>query len=455
MLQGCSSEKGSTYSSTTNEVNNKVYWKNKIEINLPDIYQGGQIQNVDPIDLNNDGLQDIIIHTSLGPHYISSDLSAPVKDALVVYIQEPNGNYRYSNEEVFGKEIISFGAGSLKKVFADFNNDSFMDVAYALHREDGRPGPVINGNLVWGSTQQVVMSNGNGTYRIDVLPGLALYQTSVTTVKDSDGATNLIYGGGYPTRTVSYRYHDNKWQIIENYPILSGWDMLGIQNYLIDYDHEGRYSTPPQNGITLYKKSDDNWIKHDYLNLGVFETSVNQGTDNAFRYHGQLVINFNVVASCALNLNDSTTLSIARLESSTVPENYLGYLGPYEDLPLNMWYTAIQVNENGLKELDVLKDKFTKKHGVYFNCNDINADGYDDLVIHTKDAPVETFSVFLNNMGKELILTNLEGLSEIGSLAPNAFYQDMNNDGLGDVVIQNLANLKIYIGIEPQLIMEK
>jgi len=454
ILQSCSNENVSKYSSTPKDVDNNKYWKNGIEINLPYIYQGGQIQNVDPIDLNNDGLQDIILHTSLGQHYISSDLSAPFKDALVVYIQERDGSYRYGNEEIFGKEIIGFGAQSGKKVFADFNNDSFIDVAYSLHREDGRPGPVINGNLVWGSTQQVVMSNGDGTYRIDILSGPPLYQTGITTVKFSDTITDLVYGGGYPVMTVSYRYHNNKWIIIESYPTLSGWDILGIQNYLLDYDNEGRWMTPPQNGITLYKQSDNVWLKHDYFTLGIFETSVNQGMDNAFRYNNQLMINFNMVNSCALNLNDNTKLLIARLESSVVPENYFGYLD-YEDLPLNIWYTAIQVDENGLKELDILKDRFTKEHGVYFTCNDINADGYEDVVVHTKDSPVETFSVFLNNQGKELILTNLEGLSEIGSLAPHAFYQDINNDGLGDIVIQNLANLKIYLGTEPQLIMEK
>ena len=469
MIQSCSNENVSKYSSTindvdnvskyssiTNDIDNNKYWKSRFEINLPDIYQGAQIQDVDTVDLNNDKLLDLILITGLGPHIISDNLSAPVKDAIVVYLQDSNGNYKLGNKEIFGKDIMSFGSSAGKKVFADFNNDNFIDIAYALHREDGRPGPVVNGVLTWGSTQQVIMSNGDGTYRIDVLSGPPLFQRGIAAVQISDNKTDLIYGN-YPYPAIAYRYENNRWINLTNYPIISGVDMRGFKDILIDMDTHGNYEMPPTNGISYFKNNGTEWLKEDYVQLGIFETWVNEGSHTAYRYQNKLLINFHMVESCSLTLNDNSEVIIAKLESQVVPENYYGPLGAHYELEAFSFYTAFKIDKTGLTELDIIKGRFDKTHGVYFTCTDINADGFDDFVIHTKDAhsPKETFSVFINNLGEELVLTELSGLSEIGSLAPNAFFKDINNDGLGDIIIQDLANLKIYNGIKQQLSMEK
>jgi len=91
-----------------------------------------------PVDINLDSYNDLIVHYWCGPKEFGVYIDTPVPDAVVAFKNNGDETFTIANSEVFGQEALSFGAASRKVVEADFNGDGYLDILYALNKEDGR-----------------------------------------------------------------------------------------------------------------------------------------------------------------------------------------------------------------------------------------------------------------------------------------------------------------------------
>lgn len=119
------------------------------------------------IDLNKDGQLDFVFH--LFQLQSSANwgtvTSAATPNNLLVFLSQSDGSYAERSINLFLGELSTSLPGMSRKVsIADLNQDGWLDWVYALNREDGRSGnPSVNST----SQAAAVLSNGDGTYRIE------------------------------------------------------------------------------------------------------------------------------------------------------------------------------------------------------------------------------------------------------------------------------------------------
>ena len=99
------------------------------------------LQMVSLVDLNADGKKDIVAHYWHNIWDAGSDYYESVPNKVIAFLQDDDQIFVNSNIEVFGEENVDlFGGASRKQTLGDFNYDGYIDIAYAMNREDGRPG---------------------------------------------------------------------------------------------------------------------------------------------------------------------------------------------------------------------------------------------------------------------------------------------------------------------------
>ena len=125
-------------------------------------------------------------------------------DSVVVLLQKDTGVWEVGNRELFGYDRPQLGHGSRKTNLADFNQDGYPDFMWSGGREDGRAPERIDPDDRWSPTnmasasQKVMISNGDGTYRIEDL-NLRVYGHAGTVAKMQNGQTDVIYPSGRPS----------------------------------------------------------------------------------------------------------------------------------------------------------------------------------------------------------------------------------------------------------------
>lgn len=92
------------------------------------------VQFVIPVRLNNDSLQDFIVHYWCGqPLPWGREVKTATPDALVAQVSQPDGTYKVSNELIFGSKYYGLGGASRKYVRGDINGDGRDDFAFAMN----------------------------------------------------------------------------------------------------------------------------------------------------------------------------------------------------------------------------------------------------------------------------------------------------------------------------------
>ena len=180
----------------------------------PDFASWGKpwVKAMDAIDFNGDGLMDILVKLEHNRdtrnevevlrnngEWTDNGAFSDTFDSLAFMCQRQEGEYELCNEEITGQTYNTVGATSAKRSVADINSDGYLDIVYAGMGEDGRrprtktePGePKLT---TWQVQQRAVMSNGDGTYRIDNLGDLQTYGGANTVAHKQNGDVDIIYG---------------------------------------------------------------------------------------------------------------------------------------------------------------------------------------------------------------------------------------------------------------------
>ena len=139
----CTGGGGSTESSVTVIAEYKAqFHEEPIVINDPKLYP--QVCNTDyseaqpsiqfaiPVDINNDGWEDFMVHQwcDLYRDKFGDVIQNPTPDLIVVHLSNGDGTYRDGNQEIFGEDIPSLGGASRKYDRGDLNGDGRDDFCF-------------------------------------------------------------------------------------------------------------------------------------------------------------------------------------------------------------------------------------------------------------------------------------------------------------------------------------
>ena len=410
-------------------------------------------QLVSLVDLNADGKKDIVAHYWHNTWDAGPDYYEAVPNKVIAFLQGEENTFLSSNLEIFGEENIDlFGGGSRKKSIGDFNYDGYIDIAYAMNREDGRPG-VYPGTPNWGSYPAVLLSNKDGTYSVSQPGNEKIWYHAVASIPNELGYDDLLYRpvevGEAP---LAYRVVDNEWTTISDYPPINGWEIQAAKNKI--------WSTETH-AVELFLKSYDGW---NSVGRKEYPPSSEESVD-FITYNGDPIkqnirnilgkdrVSVAFSESCIIN---NGRYYVAQLDSRLLPENWrdLDKLEENElesDRPLLIFeYEDQKLVE---KESQIPRQE-SIRHSYYYECADFNNDSLDDIYVSTKDG---NGILYIQSASGNFVIQNevifpkaksFQNLNQVRSIL-----DDINEDGMLDLIYYSNApstleevNFEIYWG---------
>jgi hypothetical protein len=440
-------------------------------------------------DLTLNGHQDIVVHWSTNNAGVlnAGDLER-TPDSLAVFLADGNRGYEFGNLALFGDNYAPLGGASRDHSIADINGDGYPDIAFAMNLEDGRPiDPSLNLdlNVAWGAETAVMMSNGDGTYRIDILPPAA-YHHAIGTIPNSEGTFDVLtpsteYGNVDAT---GYRYEKNGWRMLENtFPYLQNqdfdWiridtDKGGNNNYLFSANYTAPDAVTPT--FDLYKEDPNGWRLIDQILFddhypppaltvdSRFEHIFANPDSRVIKYEGYNIAEFVIWEVEKIRLSpDGNFALLALITGIFLPADYLNRVVRDDELVNQSLWVAFEIVDDSLVPLEnFMVDQPGVYQGFFYDVMDVNDDGYEDFVSYSYDhrpPPSPTYAtspervfVYLNNQNKSLVRTALPGLPWVNTncgidcgtkpqptnamAGAKAIYTDLDNDGVRDILFR-------------------
>ena len=419
-----------------------------------------------PVDLNLDTFNDLVVSYFCSPKTSGQYLDTPTPDAIIAFKNNGDQTFSIANSEVFGSQTIQLGGATRKGVLADFNGDKYLDILYALNREDGRGQSCENCGASNEAPQKIILSNGDGTYVVTEL-GFSEWTHAVDAVQMPSGNYDAVISG-FRNNTVSgFRYIDGSMQEVSDYANPGGpVNRFGASTLRFFPE-----LTPAAGSMLAVSDSGDCGIQ---VNLSSFskasgawsfvdKTDFNCRTiSNAYEGYtnevGDLPLitidgqdytggGFGNEESCTLELTPGDApVAVVQFSAQPIAGNYVeGVVYKQGDLPV----------QNRLNVFDVSDTALVLKTGVVVNekidalyridaCRDINNDGYDDVVLlqnaggggeatNTRAEPI----IYLNDKENHLVKLDLAGIPLVDKSEDylvHGFLADMNGDGIEDLV---------------------
>ena len=187
----------------------------------------------------------------------------------VIILQKEPGVWEVGNRELFGYDRPTFGHLGRKTQIGDFNQDGYPDYFRVGAWEDGRAAERLDPNdwntpANWGSSpQKVMISNGDGTYRMEDLD-IKIYGHGGHAALMQNGQWHVINGTGrienryywdpdLAEKNGGYRlgeghlpaqvrtWYNGVQEEVDGYPYLANWDIRASEPEEIDGQTYSRY----------------------------------------------------------------------------------------------------------------------------------------------------------------------------------------------------------------------
>ena len=427
-----------------------------------------------PVDINLDSYNDLIVHYWCGPKEFGVYIDTPVPDAVVAFKNNGDETFTIANSEVFGQEVLSFGAASRKVVEADFNGDGYLDILYALNKEDGRAQAGEAGGASNESPQNILLSNGDGTYALADL-GFSEWVHAVDAAQLPSGNFDAVISGFRSPDVRGFRYEGQAFQSVTDYSSPGGpvnrfgaSTLKFLPEYTIGSGSTLAISDSGDCGIQVnlssFSKASGEWLFSDKTDFNC--RTIQNAYENYTGEVGDLPLvtidgqdytggGFGNDESCALELSPGDRpVAVVKYSAQPITGNYVeGVIYKQGELTVENKINIFEVSDSGL----ALKTGVIEGHDVstlftFGACRDINNDGYDDLVLlqnaggggeatNTRNKPI----VYLNDKENHLVKMDLEGIPEIPVGDNNfdylihGFLADMNGDSIEDLVYYRAA----------------
>jgi len=396
------------------------------------------LQIVNFVDLNMDGKKDLIAHYWHNNFSAGSDFYEPVPNNLVVFLQNEDRKFNQSNIQIFGTEKVDLSGGaSRKQAIGDFNSDGFLDIAYAMNREDGRPG-VYPGTPNWGSLPVVMLSNGDGTYDISNPGPESIWYHAVASVPNDLGFDDVLYrpaNVGVGEEPLAYRFIDEVWTYVSGYPEINGWEIQADKNVI--------WSTEVS-AVELYLKNNNAWAKSGRIEFEASDLKVQVETWNGDLSNQRVrkILGTDRVStafseSCII---DGGNYFIAQLDSRLLPSDWQEFPQVSEtQLKQDMPFLIFDYNDKEIFQRDdLIEEQISSKHSYRYSCADYNNDSLDDIFVSTNDG---ASLLYLQTLDKGFRLQSESIFPAAQSFrnknAVRSLIKDIDEDGVLDLIYYN------------------
>jgi hypothetical protein len=419
-----------------------------------------------PVDLNLDTFNDLVVSYFCSPKTSGQYLDTPTPDAIIAFKNNGDQTFSIANSEVFGSQTIQLGGATRKGVLADFNGDKYLDILYALNREDGRGQSCENCGASNEAPQKIILSNGDGTYAVTEL-GFSEWTHAVDAVQMPSGNYDAVISGFRNNTVTGLRYIDGSMQEVSDYASPGGPvnrfgastlrflpELTPAAGSMLAVSDSGDCGI--QVNLSSFSKASGAWSFVDKTDFNcrtisnAYEGYTNEVGDlPLITIDGQDYTGggFGNEESCTLELTPGDApVAVVQFSAQPIAGNYAeGVVYKQGDLPV----------QNRLNVFDVSDTALVLKTGVVVNekidalyridaCRDINNDGYDDVVLlqnaggggeatNTRAEPI----IYLNDKENHLVKLDLAGIPLVDKSEDylvHGFLADMNGDGIEDLV---------------------
>jgi hypothetical protein len=418
-------------------------------------YKGLNSIALETIDVDRDGLLDIVVHFWAGAE--SNDTQGITPNFLKVFRLKPSLLFEDYTEYLFGVAQVDIGGATRNIEVADVNGDGHKDVLFNTNQEDGR----VDVNVDQSDGQLVAMLSNSSGYELVRFGTASWYHSLGIGVLPS--GQKFVTGNGFTGGITAELYTfsaDNDPVLLDNTGLAippNAFRFLenvqGVSDRLI---RNGDY--PNMFGISAYELVNNKWILSDQLDnpYPKIGETLFKGW-NAPDYSAVDVIEIDGIPSsgqggysysesCALQIYpDQDAIAVMKLNSA----EFLDY-GNRERYEQSSEYIAeynvllgFEVQNSKINEVPlVINDERRYENFNYIDCKDVDGDSFQDIVAYAyKTTPL----IYINNQRGEFNLLSSNKLPNINKssvwLANNAaaaieassILRDFTGDGIPDL----------------------
>ena len=408
------------------------------------------------LDLNNDGRIDIIASLGCLQNVYGVTTLEPIKNRLIAFLQQSDGSFFDATKEIFGTSYVDIGGAYRNAVVYDFNGDGYDDIALAVNKEDGRLLSDTSNNI----QNSYLISSGAGKYSVGRF-GTTQWGYDLHLMDNEIGTKDVIATPiGYGTGPDAWKYLDT-WQQVQ-----SDYRWVNTPNSVIfkrRAANEGSRNAitgigkPALFGLSLYTRStNSNWSRASELALSTY-TSVpwkNWDTSTSLvpliTLDGQDYVNPVLQRGCEIKVNPAEESgAVMVMESYKLPTaKYDGSpLSEGVNMTLQYKMVGVSISNGKLTRLNIpLKNELTSYMHYLTFCEDVNKDGYDDIVVSqiSGRSNANAFPlIYINDKKGNFALVDQRQFPKPADIGASyvGIYVDINNDGISDLVYWPLSGV--------------
>lgn len=406
---------------------------------------GRSLQHVIPSDLDRDGRVELLLTIWCSPVTSSADFSGPTPSRLYVFRQDAVGNFTERTSDFFATTPVDLGGVGEYYVADDFNKDGYTDFIYAMNREDGRR--INDPPLTQRVYSVALMSLGAGRYEAVQWGNLA-WHGQMMLVDNARGGKDVV--------ETAFTGGPQGWSWDGRWLSVPGYDWVGTGGAL--FFSRGAPGEASQKavsslldskrvGVEARVRSGDQWNSVGDFSYAAFtgqkiccgHTSPVPATMTRIDEKDYIDPSFGFF--CELKRTPtSEPEAIINFNAQEIIGGYKGQVIVYFETPLRgtdklFSFSVTAGNTLRRNELIVRNEKTENLEGNRMACDDLNADGYQDILIYASKR--DKLPVIYLNDGtgafdriKESVLP-----SPLGTMGlQNYILEDVDGDGIRDLV---------------------